>query len=268
MGFVARKNGSDNGVVNVQYNRVLGAMYELNSASKEVMGSITDEEKRIGFRSSSANALIAKLEGKAVASSAIEGNLIYVGVSSAEDSKGISREYLKVGIRDGEEKVTYFLSVPLRDEIGLEFVHRLAGAQFGEPTKIVAYGKEEKGNDGKIYSGHQTGLRQNGETVPAVFVMTADERKAIREKMKAEGDDNESIRKELLKQEYLKTKPQVEAILARYAEYQAEKKSVAEHAEHAGAGAAADGEDPILPEAKKSAGATQSGGAPDFSDEF
>ena len=232
---------------NAKYSKPLGQSYITNGSNedqvKKIMGNLPDEMKREGFTDRGSRALKADLDAvNALYSSSLEGKLVHFAVTKHKDDKGVEREYVNVGIRTevpegGVNKegapareALVFLSVPLRSQEGLKLVHKFVNAKFGEETKLSMFAQmgEVKAN-GQVYANHTVGLSQNGEKVEAVYPLTLDEKKAIREKMKAEGEEPGDIAKAILKEEYKKTLSQIEVITQRCEAYKVARK--AEHAE-------------------------------------
>ncbi len=235
MAFGARNKSSIN-TYNAKYSKLLGQIYLESDVARNVLGAVPDEVKRAGFDEKNARELRKQIQdGGGLFDSSIEGKLTYFNISKGEDSKGISREYIKVGFRTevpndkGELKpATVFLSVPLKSQEGLSLIHKLANAQFGEETKLSMFAQMKEGKDGRMYGNHTVGLKQDGETVSPVLPFTNEERKKMREELKAQGEDNEDIAKALLKEEYKRTLPQIEVISQRYADYRENSRAAGE----------------------------------------
>jgi hypothetical protein len=246
MAFGTHKASGD--TYNAKYSRLLGQIYLESEATRSVLSAVPDDIKRAGFNDKTARDLRKQIQDAGgLFDGSLEGKMTYFSVSKGTDAKGIEREYIKVGIRTevpndkGELKpATVFLSVPLKSEEGLSIVHKLANAQFGEDTKLSMFAQMKEGKDGRMYGNHTVGLKQNGETVKPVLPFPNEEREALRAKLKAEGEDNEDIRKELLKVEYKKTLPQLEVIEQRFQSYREERRAAGEIHAHEEAESASD----------------------------
>ncbi|MHB8354485.1 MAG: hypothetical protein ACYDCF_08650 [Burkholderiales bacterium] len=246
MAFGSHKASSD--TYNAKYSKLLGQIYLESEAAKSVLGAVPDEIKRAGFNDKTSRELRKQIQdGGGLFDGSLEGKITYFAVNKGTDAKGIEREYIKVGMRtevpnaNGELKpATVFLSVPLKSDEGLSLMHKLANAQFGEDTKLSMFAQMKEGKDGRMYGNHAVGLKQNGETVKPVLPFPNEEREAMRAKLKSEGEDNEDIRKELLKAEYKKTLPQIEVVTQRFESYREERKAAGEDHGHEDAEGAAD----------------------------
>ena len=241
-------NKSSGDTHNAKYSKLLGQIYLESDASRSVLGAVPDEVKRAGFNDKTARDLRKQVQdGGGLFDGSLEGKMTYFAVNKGTDGKGIEREYVKVGMRTevpnakGELKpATVFLSVPLKSNEGLSLVHKLVNAQFGDDTKLSMFAQMKEGKDGRMYGNHTVGLKQNGETVKPVLPFPNEEREAMRAKLKAEGEDNEDIAKELLKAEYKKTLPQIEVIAQRFESYREERKASGDDHSHEEAEGAAD----------------------------
>ncbi|MHB1630715.1 MAG: hypothetical protein ACYCQL_00675 [Acidithiobacillus sp.] len=246
MAFGSHKASSD--TYNAKYSKLLGQIYLESEAAKSVLGAVPDEIKRAGFNDKTSRELRKQIQdGGGLFDGSLEGKITYFAVNKGTDAKGIEREYIKVGMRtevpnaNGELKpATVFLSVPLKSDEGLSLMHKLANAQFGEDTKLSMFAQMKEGKDGRMYGNHAVGLKQNGETVKPVLPFPNEEREAMRAKLKSEGEDNEDIRKELLKVEYKKTLPQIEVVTQRFESYREERKNAGEDHGHEDAESATD----------------------------
>lgn len=272
MAFGARKSSSD--TYNAKYSKLLGQIYLESDIARSVLGAVPDDIKRAGFNDKSARELRKQIQdGGGLFDGYIEGKLTFFSINKGEDAKGISREYIKTGFRtevpnaNGELKpAMVFLSVPLKSQEGLSLIHKMANAQFGEDTKLSMFAQMKEGKDGKMYGNHTVGLKQNGESVAPVLPFTNEERNAMRDSLKAQGDDNEDIAKALLKEEYNRTKPQVEVIMQRYAEYRERSHAAGEDHGHEDAALASDvpaAEDKLPNEQAQQARRAASAGASD-----
>lgn len=231
-----------------KYSKPLGKIYIANGGNQDevasILKSIPDDVKREGFTERTSKDLRAQMDAVGgLYSSSLEGKLIHFGVNKNKDAKGIEREYVSVGIRtevpqggvnkpDAQPKeAVVFLSIALRSDMGMNIVHKMVNAKFGEETKLSMFAQMGEMKGDRQYANHTVGMSQNGEKVEAVYPLSLDDKKALREKGKAEGDDNQDIAKAILKAEYNATLPQIEVIKQRYEAYEEERK--AEHAEEA-----------------------------------
>jgi hypothetical protein len=244
MAFGTHKSSGD--AYTAKYSKLIGQIYLESDATRKVLGAVPDEIKRAGFNDNTARELRKQIEeAGGLFDSSLEGKLTYFAVTKGTDGKGIEREYIKVGVRTevpndkGEPKpATVFLSVPLKSPEGLSLMHKLVDAKFGEDTKLSMFAQMKEGKDGRMYGNHTVGLKQNGETVKPVLTFSNEEREAMRAKLKAEGEDNETISRELLKAEYKRTLPQIDVVAQKFEAYREERKAAGEDHTHEDAAAA------------------------------
>lgn len=216
-----------------RYSKLLGAMYLVPYGNhgynpEAILNNLPDPVRKAGYVKETADALIKQIEsagGKV--GTRLEGELKVFRIRETEKGFTYARATFLTELPDAQgnpQKAKVVYSPNLKTDVGLTFLHKLANAEFGQVTEVFNFPKVKE-KDGRTYVDHMVGMKQNGQTVKPELPFSNEQKKALREKLKAEGEEKDIIPRKLIKAELDASGPQIEALLEKSAVYYEEQKA-------------------------------------------